>query len=119
MAFWLDDKVYNTADEYCAEYAAEMFADETSNIKYPIWAGEWSLGTDVCAFWLNGFNDYRDPYTKECKWVECPYSYLPEPYNVDFDRTLPEIGPFGVNPPNTPRYGMCTTDSDWFSHEDV
>lgn len=37
-----------------------------------MWAGEWSLGTDVCAFWLNGFNDFRDEYAHECAWVDCP-----------------------------------------------
>ena len=71
----------------------------TAKIKYPMWAGEWSLGTDVCAFWLNGFNDFRDEYAHECAWVDCPYSYLPYPYDIDFDRSLPTIGPFGVSPP--------------------
>ena len=117
MAFWADKKYksYTTFD-YCEEFNEELTAPKTADIKYPMWAGEWSLATDVCAFWLNGFNDYRDPYVHECKKVECPYSYMPEPYGVDFDRSVEKIGPFGHNPANTPEYGMCTIDSDHFLH---
>jgi len=64
MAFWIDSEhIFDTPEGYCAKYTEELLAPETANIKYPMWAGEWALGTDVCAFWLNGFNDYRDPYT--------------------------------------------------------
>jgi hypothetical protein len=75
---------------------------------------------------LNGFNDSRDPYVHQCKLVECPKSYLPEPYNIDFDRSAPLVGPFGMSgekliglPSNVPTYGMCTTDSDHFGFDDV
>jgi len=119
MAFWTGDLVFNTTKEYCAEYESQLTDEATSKIKYPMWAGEWALATDVCAFWLNGFNDYRDPYAHECAWVQCPKSYMPGPYGVDFDRTLPTIGPFGVSPPNTPEYGMCTTDSNFFGDDQV
>lgn len=120
MAFWIDEEhIFQTPEGYCDKYTEELTAPATANIKYPMWAGEWSLGTDVCAFWLNGFNDYRDPYTHECSWVQCPKPYMPEPFGVDFDRTLETIGPFGVSPPNTPKYGMCTNDSDFFDDHDV
>jgi glucan 1,3-beta-glucosidase len=99
MAFWTsEDHVFDTASGYCAKYQEELFDSDTTSIKYPMWAGEWSLATDVCAFWLNGFNDFRDPYTKPCKWVDCPYSYMPEPYGVDFDRSAESIGPYGTFP---------------------
>jgi hypothetical protein len=26
-------------------------------MNFEVWLGEWSLATDVCAFWLGGFND--------------------------------------------------------------
>ncbi len=119
MAFWTGDLVFETAEEYCAEYKAQLTDEKTSKIKYPMWAGEWSLGTDVCTFWLNGFNDYRDPYSYPCSWVECPKSYMPEPYGVDFDRSAAKLGPFGVSPAQTPEYGMCNADSDHFGYEDV
>lgn len=102
-----------------------MTDPDTASIKYPMWAGEWALGTDTCAMWLNGFNDNRDPKVHECAIVDCPTSYMPSPYNVDFDRTLPEIGPFGMSASSisldgqVPRYGMCETDSNFFNEADV
>jgi hypothetical protein len=33
---------------------------EAENIKYPVWVGEWSLATDMCAHWLGGLNDGGD-----------------------------------------------------------
>ena len=33
-------------------------------IKYPVWIGEWSLATDVCAMWLGGFNDNSFHYVE-------------------------------------------------------
>lgn len=89
------------------------------DLKYPVWVGEWSLATDVCAMWLGGFNDSNTAYAFECKQVDCPYSYLPEPYNVDFDRTSPQLGPFGESDRSTIRYGQCLTDSDHFGDADV
>ena len=31
----------------------------------PVIVGEWSLATDNCAMWLNGFNDNTPGYPKE------------------------------------------------------
>jgi len=50
---------------HCDDY--EKALSLASDVKYPVWAGEWSLATDVCAHWLNGFNDHRDEYTYPCK----------------------------------------------------
>ena len=39
--------------------------------------GEWSLATDNCAMWLNGFNDNVPGYPKvECEMVRCPDPYM-------------------------------------------
>lgn len=58
--------------------------------------GEWALATDNCAHWLNGFNDISQniPY-HGCRYTECPYSYLPDEFKVDFDRSAPYLGPYG------------------------
>lgn len=45
----------NTTEEFCDDYHEN--AKNAENIKYPVWFGEWSLATDVCATWLGGFND--------------------------------------------------------------
>lgn len=88
-------------------------------IKYDIWVGEWSLATDVCALWLGGFNDNNTPLFYDCQWTECPYSYLPEEYAVDFDRTAAELGPFGSNKRSIIKEGMCPLDSAWFDDDAV
>ena len=100
---------------------------EAEKIKYPVWNGEWSLATDACAFWLDGFNDYKldgfnnggVPKTDKCQWVECPKTYLPDDVAVDMDRTAYMQGPFGSNYLSVAQYGMCPTDSSRWSDEDM
>ena len=106
----------NAIGAYCDGYNSGL--SEAKNIKYDVWVGEWSLATDVCAMWLGGFNDQGSPYAFECSYAPCPYSYLPAPYNVDFDRTAPTLGPYGAHP-QTPLSGNCQSDSAYFSDEDV
>jgi glucan 1,3-beta-glucosidase len=43
----------------------------------PVIVGEWSLATDNCAMWLNGFNDNLPGFPKaNCTRFPCPRSYL-------------------------------------------
>ena len=88
-------------------------------IKYPVWIGEWSLATDVCAMWLGGFNDNSFKYVQSCNWVDCPKSYLPEDVAVDFDRTAAELGPTGNNLSSSPKYGKCPSDSTYWKDKDI
>lgn len=108
-------------DRYCDVYSINLTGPRVNGIKYDKWVGEWSLATDVCAHWLAGFNDSRSDgdYQYECQKVECPYSYLPEEYAVDFDRSAAMLGPYGESTRATIQYGMCFTDSDYFSHDEV
>ena len=121
MAFWIDeDHVFNTTDGYCKKYTEELLDSKTTDIKYPMWAGEWALATDVCAFWLNGFNDHRDPYTYTCQWVDCPYSYLPEELAADFDRTADILGPFGGDTTlGAIQKGKCMIDSAYYNDDQM
>lgn len=48
-----DPKV-NYLSFYCNSFKATIAA-VTATIKYPVWVGEWSLATDACALWLDGF----------------------------------------------------------------
>jgi len=103
---------------HCENYK-KMLAP-AKDIKYPVWVGEWSIATDVCAHWLNGFNDHRDPYTYDCAWVDCPYSYLPEELAVDFDRTADILGPFGGDTTlGAIQKGKCMVDSAYYTDEQV
>ena len=105
---------------YCDDYGANLRNWGIADFKYPVWVGEWSLATDVCAMWLGGFNDSNTEYQFPCQKVDCPYSYMPAPYNVDFDRTAPgPLGPFGESKRSTIEYGQCYTDSAFFSDADV
>ena len=110
---WWSSQPYIGA--YCDGYNSIL--QWAPNFKYPIWVGEWSLATDVCAMWLGGFNDNNTDYVHECEMVECPYSYLEE-HAVDFDRTDSNLGPWGSRP-QTVQNGMCQRDSTFYSEDDV
>ena len=107
---------HDTINEYCDAYGATFGADSMKNIKYPIWVGEWSLATDVCALWLGGFNDADGDVSPQfqCQSTDCPRSYMPAPYGTDFDRSAPELGPYGESDIFIIRYGQCLFDSDYF-----
>jgi len=108
--------------ESCDQY--NQNSEDAKKIKFDVWIGEWALATDVCATWLGGFNDgNNNPDTQghACNWVECPYSYLPEEVDTDFDRTADILGPYGEMDPKhvAVHSGKCSTDSKHFSYEEV
>ena len=93
--------------QYCDIYGATMTSPSIANIKYPIWVGEWSLATDVCAMWLGGFNDADTPAQFTCKTLTCPTTYMPFPFGSDFDRNAASLGPYGESTYSTIHNGMC------------
>lgn len=112
----------NPLSGYCWGYYDML--GQASLIKYPVWVGEWSLATDVCALWLGGFNDANNPEAFECSYVPCPAPYMPEETAVDLDRSAAINGPFGTALRDGfdqafIRNGMCATDSTFFSDVDV
>ena len=48
--------------QYCDMYGSNLRSPNIQDFKYPVWVGEWSLATDVCAMWLGGFNDSNTEY---------------------------------------------------------
>lgn len=45
----------------------------------PVIVGEWSLATDNCAMWLNGFNDNLPGFPRSpCKYIPCSAPYMGE-----------------------------------------
>jgi hypothetical protein len=114
MAWWERKEVIS---RYCEDYTSVF--NNFSDIKYPMWVGEWALATDVCAFWLGGFNDSNTEYQFDCEWVDCPYSYLPEEHAVDFDRTADTLGPWGESDRSMVKKGQCARDSTFFSESDI
>jgi len=80
----------------------------------PIIVGEWSLATDNCQMWLNGFNDNLPGFPRlPCKYIPCGDSYLgTEQPGVPLNPTKPLQGPYGTGI-SGPIYGLCPTSRDW------
>lgn len=80
----------------------------------PIIVGEWSLATDNCAMWLNGFNDNLPGFPRlPCKYVPCsdPYMGTDQP-GTPVDPTQPIQGPYGTGM-SGPIFGFCPVGRDW------
>ena len=71
--------------------------------------------------WLGGFNDGNTAPQFPCEKVDCPKSYLPEEYAVDFDRTAAVLGPFGTQNQELVciMEGKCNSDSLHFNSTQV
>lgn len=80
----------------------------------PVVVGEWSLATDNCVMWLNGFNDNIPGFPRlPCKYVECadPYMGFDQPGTpVDPSKALQ--GPYGTGM-SGPVWGLCPVGRDW------
>jgi glucan 1,3-beta-glucosidase len=80
----------------------------------PVVVGEWSLATDNCAMWLNGFNDNLPGFPRlPCKYIPCsdPYMGFDQP-GTPLDPGKPAQGPYGTGM-STPIFGMCPVGRDW------
>ena len=71
--------------------------------------------------WLGGFNDGNTDPQFECEKVDCPKSYLPEEFAVDFDREADILGPFGTQNSTDVciMKGQCNSDSTFFSNAQI
>lgn len=80
----------------------------------PIIVGEWSLATDNCAMWLNGFNDNLPGFPRSpCKMTPCKAPYMGGD-QASFDVGKPLQGPYGTGM-SGPSFGMCPVDRDWMT----
>lgn len=80
----------------------------------PVVVGEWSLATDNCAMWLNGFNDNLSGFPRlPCKYIPCaePYMGTDQP-GTPVDPAKGVQGPFGTGM-SGPSFGMCPVGRDW------
>jgi glucan 1,3-beta-glucosidase len=81
----------------------------------PVIVGEWSLATDNCAMWLNGFNDNLPGFPRlPCKYVPCSDPYMGDGVQpgTPVDPNKPIQGPFGTGM-SGPIYGQCPVGRDW------
>lgn len=80
----------------------------------PVVVGEWSLATDNCAMWLNGFNDNLSGFPRlPCKYIPCspPYMGTEQP-GTPLDPSKPIQGPYGTGM-SGPIFGYCPVTRDW------
>jgi len=82
----------------------------------PIIVGEWSLATDNCNMWLNGFHDNAPGYPK----VQCGSTKCPQPYVSDIPGP-PQGG--SPNPHGTgesaPSNGECPVSKPWDNEDEI
>jgi glucan 1,3-beta-glucosidase len=95
---------------------------DMENALMPVIVGEWSLGTDNCAMWLNGFNDNLPGFPKViCHLTDCPVdsTYLGKGFpGTPLDLTKPIQGPYGTGI-SGPSFGKCpVTSQSAFGQED-
>jgi glucan 1,3-beta-glucosidase len=91
------------------------------SIGIPVIVGEWSLATDNCAMWLNGFNDNVPGYPKvTCELVSCPDPYmgLDQP-GAPPDKTKGVQGPWGTGGSSYVEHGMCPRDKMFENDDEV
>mmetsp|Transcript_19787 Transcript_19787/g.63636 ORF Transcript_19787/g.63636 Transcript_19787/m.63636 type:complete len:746 (-) Transcript_19787:112-2349(-) len=110
---WFEPSV--RANFYSNACAQKDIISELERSFGPVIIGEWSLATDNCAMWLNGFNDNLPGYPKlPCKFEKCADPYV----GVDVQPEAPPSvlkplqGPFGTGV-SGPLYGLCPVDRDW------
>ena len=87
-------------------------------VDMPIIVGEWSLATDNCAMWLNGFNDNLPGYPKvSCRMFPCaePYMGYDQP-GCPPDPEMPLQGPYGTGV-SGPQFGECPVGVEWGARE--
>jgi len=85
----------------------------------PVVVGEWSLATDNCAMWLNGFNDNVPGFPRvQCSYTTCPLPYMGPGIipGAPVNPNMPPQGPFGTGS-STPSYGQCPVDKEWHNND--
>ncbi|KAL3664663.1 hypothetical protein V7S43_010412 [Phytophthora oleae] len=118
----LDTHIYQawmapgTESDYFSNACQQKYTiADIENTVMPVIVGEWSLGTDNCAMWLNGFNDNLPGFPNtQCRMVDCPVhsTYLGEGFpGTPLDITKPIQGPYGTGQ-SGPAFGKCPATSD-------
>lgn len=110
---WMDPASRETF--YASACAVKHGIAEMEKRFGPVVVGEWSLATDNCAMWLNGFNDNLPGFPRlPCKYIPCadPYMGFDQP-GTPVDPGKPAQGPYGTGM-STPIFGLCPVGRDWY-----
>ncbi|CAM9611016.1 unnamed protein product [Chrysoparadoxa australica] len=115
---WVDPLPQASYLSGACQIAGAIEAMESAGM--PVVVGEWSLATDNCAMWLNGFQDNLPGYPRtNCGYKTCPLPYMGPGIipGAPVNPSMPTQGPFGTGA-STPRYGKCPVGAPW-RDEDV
>lgn len=117
-------------EDYCKAF--DDRAKGFENFTMEVWWGEWALATDVCATYLGGFQDANTEPQFDCRWIDCPASYLPDDFDGKANATTPDASieaytPIGLTKTGDAEAhahvqvskGKCTDDSKYFDHGNV
>jgi glucan 1,3-beta-glucosidase len=118
----LDTHIYQawmnpgTKEDFYANACQQKYTiSDMENALMPVIVGEWSLGTDNCAMWLNGFNDNLPGFPKTiCSLQQCPIqsTYLGTGFpGTPLDINKPIQGPYGTGT-SGPSFGLCPVTSN-------
>jgi len=105
---WFDIQSQQSFLDNACSWRKRIRAVQESTL--PVLVGEWSLATDNCAMWLNGFHDNAPGYPK----VACGSKACPQPYvsGIAGPPTGAAPGPHGTGT-SAPSYGQCPVSKPW------
>ena len=86
-----------------------------NKLSLPVLVGEWSLATDNCNMWLNGFHDNAPGYPK----VTCGDMVCPQPLvsNITGPPMGDALGPYGTGN-SAPSHGRCPVSKPWDNEDE-
>lgn len=105
------NQIMSTDELYGRLCGVKNTINEFKKIGLPVVVGEWSLATDNCALWLNGFQDNLPGFPN----VICGYQDCPNPNTEIIDGSQ---GPFGTGS-STPINGLCPIGKLWNKNDEV
>ena len=105
---WFDIRSQASFLENACLWESRIHAIQSSTL--PVVVGEWSLATDNCNMWLNGFHDNAPGYPKvECGWMDCPQPYVS---GIAGPPQGDSPGPHGTGD-SAPKQGKCPVSKGW------
>lgn len=112
---WFDIRTQESFLESACSWRKRVHSIQDSTL--PLIVGEWSLATDNCAMWLNGFHDNAPGYPKvDCASVRCPAPYVSGIKGPPQGSELP--GPFGTGT-SAPSGGNCPVTKPWDNEDEM
>uniref|UniRef100_A0A7S4BPJ0 Glycoside hydrolase family 5 domain-containing protein n=1 Tax=Chrysotila carterae TaxID=13221 RepID=A0A7S4BPJ0_CHRCT len=112
---WFDIRSQQSFLENACSWRQRIRALQETSL--PILVCEWSLATDNCNMWLNGFHDNAPGFPKvECGSVVCP---SPQVSGIAGPPQGSSPGPRGTGSPSAPSNGRCSVSKPWDNEDAI